>query len=135
MFRAGLANVYNQTCANTGPTGLCVSISFFLLAHFLAYLVSLRTTKYNDNVVGNGSNYADAYFEISHLRAYTTSSAGPTIALDSSPTPSGNPIASSTEGAGGGRSSGGLPQAEVEWYALSWIALSFCAMVGVLVAL
>lgn len=46
--------MYNETCANTGPTGLC----------------------YNDNVIGSGANYADAYFEIAYLRAYTTVAPG-----------------------------------------------------------
>ncbi|KZS87007.1 hypothetical protein SISNIDRAFT_323946 [Sistotremastrum niveocremeum HHB9708] len=47
---AGLPQVYNATCANTGPTGVC----------------------YLDNVVGPGSHYDDAYFEINNLKTYTT---------------------------------------------------------------
>ncbi|EIN08822.1 glycoside hydrolase family 16 protein [Punctularia strigosozonata HHB-11173 SS5] len=53
---AGLPDVYAETCANAGPTGIC----------------------YNDNVVGDGSNYDDAYFEIPHIRTYTTGGVGPT---------------------------------------------------------
>jgi hypothetical protein len=53
---AGLPAAYDQTCANSGPTGTC----------------------YDDNVVGDGSNYADAYFEIPHVRTYTTGGIAPT---------------------------------------------------------
>ncbi|KAH9174700.1 glycoside hydrolase family 16 protein [Lactarius sanguifluus] len=54
---AGLPQVYNPQCLNSGPTGLC----------------------YNDNVVGPGSpKYDNAYFEINYVRAYTTGVPGPT---------------------------------------------------------
>ncbi|KAI9444261.1 glycoside hydrolase family 16 protein [Lactarius indigo] len=54
---AGLPQVYNPQCLNSGPTGLC----------------------YNDNVVGPGSpKYDNAYFEINYVRAYTTGAPGPT---------------------------------------------------------
>ncbi|EIN05171.1 hypothetical protein PUNSTDRAFT_75123 [Punctularia strigosozonata HHB-11173 SS5] len=45
---AGIGAVYN-TSGCTGPTGLC----------------------YDDNVIGSGANYADAYFEIRYVRAYS----------------------------------------------------------------
>ncbi|KAJ6486835.1 glycoside hydrolase family 16 protein [Mycena sanguinolenta] len=47
---AGLPQYYLPQCASQGPTGIC----------------------YNDNVVGNGNNYNDAYFELQYVRAYTT---------------------------------------------------------------
>ncbi|KIK66646.1 glycoside hydrolase family 16 protein [Collybiopsis luxurians FD-317 M1] len=53
---AGLPEVYFPSCGNQGSTGLC----------------------YNDNVLGDGSNYNDAYFEIPYLRAYTTGGVAPT---------------------------------------------------------
>ncbi|KAG6810931.1 hypothetical protein H0H92_009738 [Tricholoma furcatifolium] len=53
---AGLPEDYLATCANAGPTGQC----------------------YADNVVGSGSNYGDAYFEINYIRAYTTGGVAPT---------------------------------------------------------
>ncbi|TFL00746.1 glycoside hydrolase family 16 protein [Pterulicium gracile] len=53
---ASLQNFYAPQCASAGETGLC----------------------YNDNVVGDGSNYDNAYFEISYLRAYTTGGVAPT---------------------------------------------------------
>ncbi|CAK5271233.1 unnamed protein product [Mycena citricolor] len=53
---AGLPATYAETCAHTGPSGTC----------------------YTDNVVGNGANYDDAYFEIRSVRAYTTAAATPT---------------------------------------------------------
>ncbi|KZP14965.1 glycoside hydrolase family 16 protein [Athelia psychrophila] len=54
---AGIGPVYNETCGASGPTGLC----------------------YNDLVVGPGSpTYDEAYFEISYLRAYTTTVRPPT---------------------------------------------------------
>ena len=33
--------------------------------------------KYNDNVVGSGARYKEAYFEIKYLRTYTTTGAVP----------------------------------------------------------
>jgi hypothetical protein len=47
---AGIPSEYLATCAGQGPTGIC----------------------YNDNVVGNGANYNDAYFELRYVRTYTT---------------------------------------------------------------
>ncbi|KAJ7076012.1 glycoside hydrolase family 16 protein [Mycena belliarum] len=55
---AGIPANYQETCAGAGPTGIC----------------------YNDNVVGSGSNYNEAYFELKYIRAYTTAAPGPTIA-------------------------------------------------------
>ncbi|KAG6915217.1 hypothetical protein DXG01_012688 [Tephrocybe rancida] len=46
---AGQPTEYLRTCANSGPTNKC----------------------YNDNVVGPGAHYDDAYFEIKYVRAYT----------------------------------------------------------------
>ncbi|KAJ7627648.1 glycoside hydrolase family 16 protein [Mycena polygramma] len=53
---AGLPEKYLETCAGSGPTGIC----------------------YNDNVVGSGANYDNAYFELKYVRAYTTAAPGPT---------------------------------------------------------
>ncbi|KAJ7232980.1 glycoside hydrolase family 16 protein [Mycena haematopus] len=47
---AGIPEQYLATCANQGPTGIC----------------------YNDNVVGPGNNYDNAYFELRYVRTYTT---------------------------------------------------------------
>ncbi|TFK47593.1 hypothetical protein OE88DRAFT_1771177 [Heliocybe sulcata] len=58
---AGIAPVYDPTCASQGSTGIC----------------------YNDNVVGPGSpKYDEAYFEINYVRAYSTGGA-----VSSIPTP------------------------------------------------
>nr|GAT59763.1 predicted protein [Mycena chlorophos]GAT59764.1 predicted protein [Mycena chlorophos] len=57
---AGLPSYYNATCANTGPTGIC----------------------YNDNVVGSGANYDQAYFELQYIRAYTTAAPGATATAE-----------------------------------------------------
>ena len=54
--RAGIPATYNAQCGPTGPTGVC----------------------YDDQVVGSGANFAQAYFEIAYLRAYTTGGVGPT---------------------------------------------------------
>ncbi|KAK7046716.1 Rhodanese domain-containing protein [Favolaschia claudopus] len=61
---AGLPEQYLATCAGQGPTGKC----------------------YDDNVVGPGNNYDNAYFEIKSIRAYTTAAPGATgvSALDNS---------------------------------------------------
>ncbi|KAF9003228.1 hypothetical protein BDQ17DRAFT_489203 [Cyathus striatus] len=53
---AGLPVQYLPECAAQGPTGIC----------------------YNDNVVGSGENYDNAYFEVNFVRAYTTGGAVPT---------------------------------------------------------
>ncbi|KAL0958359.1 hypothetical protein HGRIS_000501 [Hohenbuehelia grisea] len=63
---AGLPVQYQPTCGQNGPTGIC----------------------YNDNVVGAGSRYNDAFFEIKYIRAYTTG--GPV------PTPTGAAVAFAT---------------------------------------
>lgn len=56
---AGLPSFYDQTCASAGPTGIC----------------------YNDNVVGSGTNYDEAYFELRYVRAYTTATPDPTAGV------------------------------------------------------
>ncbi|KAJ7190931.1 glycoside hydrolase family 16 protein [Mycena pura] len=56
---AGLPSFYDQTCASAGPTGIC----------------------YNDNVVGSGTNYDEAYFELRYVRAYTTAAPDPTAGV------------------------------------------------------
>ncbi|KAG6860470.1 hypothetical protein C0995_010761 [Termitomyces sp. Mi166 len=53
---AGLPENYLPTCGNSGPTGIC----------------------YNDNVVGPGDRFNNAYFEIRYVRAYTTGGVTPT---------------------------------------------------------
>ncbi|KIY70854.1 glycoside hydrolase family 16 protein [Cylindrobasidium torrendii FP15055 ss-10] len=55
---AGLTEQYFPTCGSQGPTGQC----------------------YQDQVVGSGDNYNDAYFEINSIRAYTTGGPVPTAA-------------------------------------------------------
>ncbi|PCH44970.1 glycoside hydrolase family 16 protein [Wolfiporia cocos MD-104 SS10] len=52
---AGVPGIYDSTCYNAGPTHDC----------------------YLDNVVGNGSNYDEAYFEVAYVRTYTTGVAVP----------------------------------------------------------
>ncbi|KAJ6631186.1 glycoside hydrolase family 16 protein [Mycena sp. CBHHK59/15] len=61
---AGIAADYLPTCASSGPTGIC----------------------YNDNVVGPGNKYDEAYFELQYIRAYTTAAPAPTVALGSTST-------------------------------------------------
>ncbi|KAJ7637081.1 glycoside hydrolase family 16 protein [Roridomyces roridus] len=56
---AGIPADYQQACAGAGPTGIC----------------------YNDNVVGSGANYNDAYFEIKSVRTYTTAVPGPSAGV------------------------------------------------------
>ncbi|RDB16079.1 putative glycosidase C21B10.07 [Hypsizygus marmoreus] len=53
---AGLPETYLPACRGSGPTGLC----------------------YNDNVVGPGDRYNNAFFEIKYVRAYTTGGIAPT---------------------------------------------------------
>ncbi|KAJ6571815.1 hypothetical protein B0H19DRAFT_1372785 [Mycena capillaripes] len=65
---AGIPEKYLETCAGTGPTGIC----------------------YNDNVVGPGNNYDEAYFELKYVRAYTTAAPGATVAALGAGTHSGS---------------------------------------------
>ncbi|KAG5349932.1 hypothetical protein C0989_001216, partial [Termitomyces sp. Mn162] len=53
---AGGPVAYSQTCPDSGPTGTC----------------------YNDNVVGPGDRFDNAYFEIQYVHAYTTGGVAPT---------------------------------------------------------
>ncbi|PAV20464.1 glycoside hydrolase family 16 [Pyrrhoderma noxium] len=102
---AGLAAVYNATCGSSGPTGIC----------------------YTNNVVGNGSNYADAYFEVSHIRAYTTGVEGiaPTAAFAQTPiTTSGAQLTYSHPISG-----------RSEWVAMAWVTLILCMLFGTVVVL
>ncbi|KAL1943294.1 hypothetical protein VTO73DRAFT_4369 [Trametes versicolor] len=50
---AGTASVYEGTCGGDGTATAC----------------------YIDNVIGNGTNYANAYFEIAYIKAFSNSSA------------------------------------------------------------
>lgn len=72
---AGIGPVYNATCGNSGPTGLCVSVFFLRIMDLMTDI----TVQYPDNVVGPGSpKFDEAYFEISYVRAYTTPNPTPT---------------------------------------------------------
>ncbi|KAG6860471.1 hypothetical protein C0995_010762 [Termitomyces sp. Mi166 len=53
---AAIPEFYLPTCGNSGPTGIC----------------------YNDNVVGPGDGFNNAYFEIRYVHAYTTGGIAPT---------------------------------------------------------
>lgn len=43
-----------------------------------SYMPVFNRPQYNDNVVGPGNNYDDAYFELKSVRAYTTGTPGAT---------------------------------------------------------
>ncbi|KZV99657.1 hypothetical protein EXIGLDRAFT_640388 [Exidia glandulosa HHB12029] len=84
---AGVPSLYNATCKNTGPTGIC----------------------YTDNVIGPGAGkYDNAYFEINAIRAYTTGAPAPTstsTSASSSSTSTGSSPSTPTGDGGGGDSS------------------------------
>ncbi|RPD78311.1 hypothetical protein L226DRAFT_481036 [Lentinus tigrinus ALCF2SS1-7] len=97
---AGLPNVYQQTCGGDGSQTAC----------------------YLDNVINNGTNYADAFFEINYVKAFSSSSdtlvatvsAGTTVLATATPestsaagtgTVSGSAAASSSTGSGSGSDS------------------------------
>ncbi|EJD43381.1 hypothetical protein AURDEDRAFT_167463 [Auricularia subglabra TFB-10046 SS5] len=63
---AGIPSIYNATCKGTGTTGLC----------------------YNDNVIGPGNNYDNAYFDINFIRMYTNAPPTPTTTSTSHSSPS-----------------------------------------------
>ncbi|TFK38093.1 concanavalin A-like lectin/glucanase domain-containing protein [Crucibulum laeve] len=71
---AGLPAQYLPACGGSGPTGIC----------------------YNDNVVGSGSRYDDAYFEVKYVRAYTTPGSGPTPTAVAANAASFTPMTSSS---------------------------------------
>ncbi|KAL5514171.1 hypothetical protein ACEPAG_2259 [Sanghuangporus baumii] len=104
---AGVDTVYDATCANAGPTGQC----------------------YTDNVIGSGSNYDDAYFEISHLRAYTTAPGivSPTAAFAHDEQPSG--VVSGSDAATAAGRGGG------EWMIWFWVIVGVGGWVGGVLAL
>ncbi|RDX50093.1 hypothetical protein OH76DRAFT_1349667 [Lentinus brumalis] len=100
---AGQANVYQQTCNGDGSATAC----------------------YIDNVINNGTNYADAFFEISYLKAYSSSadtfvatvSAGTTVLATAAPestsaagtgTKTGSAADSSSTGSGSGSGNGAV---------------------------
>lgn len=73
--------------------------------------------QYLDNVAGPGSNFDEAYFEISYLRTYTTGGSAPSsTSAPSLPTFAANPTASTkpsdsntdTSGAASHRLAGGI---------------------------
>ncbi|PPQ73832.1 hypothetical protein CVT26_012147 [Gymnopilus dilepis] len=67
---AGVPSIYASTCHT--PTNNCV----------------------NDNVIGNGSNYANAYWEIRYIRTYLSANATPTTS-SSAASPTDSPAAAS----------------------------------------
>ncbi|KAF9476798.1 hypothetical protein BDN70DRAFT_881992 [Pholiota conissans] len=70
---AGVPSIYSNTCHT--PTGDC----------------------FTDNVLGDGSNYVNAYWEIRYIRTYLSSNAIPSGSSSSSPTsPSQTPTGGST---------------------------------------
>ena len=71
--RAGLPAQYLPQCRGAGPTGICVSLSLAKKKPVLN-----GCSQYNDNVVGPGGRYSNAYFEIKYVRAYTTGGIAPT---------------------------------------------------------
>lgn len=76
IFRAGLPVVYSATCGNEQPNTPAPS-----------GVPRDGPTCYLDNVPGPGSpRYDEAYFEISHIRAYTTAAPSP------SPSPNPEPL-------------------------------------------
>jgi hypothetical protein len=104
---AGLPETWQPSCGGRGPTNICVrlfgvhrclsaSVLIRLLLPFLLSRTQPSTQQYSDNVIGPGSNYNDAYFEISYVRAYTTGGIVPT------PTAVATPIAVADNGNGGG---------------------------------
>ncbi len=81
LFRSSIT----ELTFSKGPASqICTSLLADLVqAHafvFMSFLtVELLTVpQYADSVVGPGSNFNDAYFEISYIRAYTTGAPAPT---------------------------------------------------------
>ena len=71
--RAGLPQVYPQTCANEPPNNPSPPNP-----------PRASPTCYPDNVPGPGSpRFDEAYFEISHIRAYTTGTSPPPSSVTS----------------------------------------------------
>ncbi|KAI0363232.1 hypothetical protein BV20DRAFT_1040025 [Pilatotrama ljubarskyi] len=97
---AGVASVYQSTCGGDGTATAC----------------------YIDNVINNGTNYANAYFEISSIKVYSTSSAlvattsgGSTVFVSATATSSG--ASSSGTGASSSDTSGSLGRVGEQVYA------------------
>ncbi|KAI0354210.1 hypothetical protein OH77DRAFT_1405538 [Trametes cingulata] len=97
---AGVASVYQSTCGGDGSATAC----------------------YLDNVINNGTNYANAYFEISSIKVYSTSSAlvattsgGSTVFVSATATSSGS--SSSGTGTSASDTSGSIARVAGQAYA------------------
>lgn len=72
-YRARTPQLYEPQCGNRGPTtGEAACVSFYLHLQNSPNR-PIFATQYTDNVLGNGSNYQDAFFEIKYVRAYVDS--------------------------------------------------------------
>ncbi|CDO77489.1 Glycoside Hydrolase Family 16 protein [Trametes cinnabarina] len=109
---AGVASVYQSTGCGTGDASVNAS------------------SCYLDNVINDGSKYADAYFEISYIKAFSLSSplvasasGGSTVYVSATASASGSGSSSGTSGSGSSGSNAGMPKAQVD-------AVGYVAFVG-----
>lgn len=82
--------------------------------------------KYNDNVIGSGENYQNAYFEIQYLRAYTT------VAPGTAPTAVVGALEQSSSAQDSYRLVGVRQPSRLSWLvAVQWsVVLATCALAG-----
>ncbi|KAJ3516019.1 hypothetical protein NLJ89_g1395 [Agrocybe chaxingu] len=110
---AGNPQFYTPQCGGRGPTGIC----------------------YDDNVVGDGSNYNEAYFEINYIRAYSDPNATPNTVTRSS-TATGTTTSPSTTATttAGGSTGGGTGAATTNFASASLIWMGTALIGGLLAA-
>ncbi|KAF9556138.1 hypothetical protein CPC08DRAFT_670251 [Agrocybe pediades] len=109
---AGAPSIYQPQCGSQGPTGLC----------------------YNDNVIGSGANYANAFFEIPYVRVYAapgSAAATPgTFSSGSQPSSTGGDVASSSPTDNGGTNPRSWGDTIKTKPAMNWVGLVMAAFLA-----
>lgn len=78
---------------------------------------------YNDWVMGNGTDYNDAYFEVGYVRVFSTTGTNTVVASNTTTSSGSSPTTSSTPGSSGAM---GLPHGYV------WMSSIAVLLVGLL---
>ncbi|KAI9058710.1 glycoside hydrolase family 16 protein [Trametes sanguinea] len=109
---AGEASVYSSTGCGTGDASVNAS------------------SCYLDNVINAGTKYADAYFEISYIKAFSLSSplvasasGGSTVYVSATASASGSASSSGSSGSSGSDTNAGVPKTQLD-------AAGYVAFVG-----
>ncbi|KAI8996256.1 concanavalin A-like lectin/glucanase domain-containing protein [Trametes punicea] len=106
---AGVPSVYQSTCGGDGSANAC----------------------YLDNVINNGTNYGNAYFEISYIKAFSlnsplvaTASGGSTVYVSATSSPGGSGSSSGSSSSGTSASDTNRGVAVAQTGATTYVALA-----------